>query len=78
MTLFENRFRRSYVQKRSSGEMVVATLLIIAVIAACGVAGKDAEQEAQKVQEYFVDQLRALAINSQPVGRNSIEGSGSH
>jgi len=62
--VFTSRFRRAYVQKRSRKEMVVATLLLLGVIASCGLACKEEEREQQVLSADFNSDRRSSIVAS--------------
>lgn len=49
MSVFESRLRRACAQKRTPREMVIATLLLMALMASCSIAGWQAV-EVQKIE----------------------------
>ena len=40
MTVFTNRIRTAYLRKRQKRDRILAALLLIGVVAACGIAGR--------------------------------------
>lgn len=51
MTVFTSRIRAAHLRKRSASEMYLATIILLSIIAACGLAGSTEEKDARMMSE---------------------------
>jgi len=62
VTVFVNRVRQAYIRKRSSREMMLATLCFIAFVGLLGVAGRDQVREEEMMEEAFTRDRRICIV----------------
>lgn len=60
--VFSSRIRQAYVRRRSKREMAVATLLLMAVMGACGLAAREDERAQDVSAEVFNSELRRSIV----------------
>jgi len=63
MTVFTNRIRTAYLRKRQKRETVLAALLLFGVMAACGIAGRMEERDAQAMNAIFTADRRVCVVD---------------
>ena len=71
MMVFTSRIHCAYLEKRSKKGMALATLLLLAIIGACGIAGSE-EQDRQAMSDQISSASRKRIVARWTASENSI------
>lgn len=62
MTVFTSRIRRAYLRRRSARAQIFGLLIFLAILAACGIAGRHELRDRQSMSDAFSPALCSRVV----------------